>query len=210
MDAAVTESIAGQPLRRQIAPGRPASPGSAAEKKESKRKMLTALLMIAAFYPDLSSLTAMPAGGIAGFWHAMPMVASGYSRVYAFFDDGRFVWRESEMDGEARLRERSGNWTLEGDSLVLLVTTDLVREGGILEPATGSTGTDSELTGFAEMYYDYFVPEEVRLGASAPLFVEPADDPDLPVGMWRMIIGGEDYWLLSSDPGTIQLILNRD
>ncbi|HOZ18307.1 MAG TPA: hypothetical protein PLF04_08245 [Candidatus Fermentibacter daniensis] len=168
---------------------------------------MRAFLIVASFFPDLPD---MPDSGRAGLWHAMPMVASGYAEIYALLEDGTFLWRESEMDGEARLRERSGNWSIEGDSLVLLVTTDLVWEGGTLEPATGSVGTDSELTGFTGMYYDYFLPVEVRLHASAPSFEQAGANPDLPVGMWRMIIGGEEYWLLSSDPGTIQLILNRD
>ena len=159
--------------------------------------MLKAFLVVASFFPDLPCLPA----GVCGLWHGMPMVASGHARIYALLDDGRFVWRESEMDGEARLRERSGCWSMEGDTLVLRVSTDLVWEGGTMEPATGSTGTDSELVGFTGMYYDYFVPQEVRIVASAPELVQPEDDPDLPAGMWRMIIGGEDYWLLSSDPG---------
>ena len=169
--------------------------------------MLKAVLMGAVLLPELPAL---PSDGVAGLWHAMPMVASGYAEIYALYENGMFVWRESEMDGESRLRERSGNWSLEGDTLVLLVGTDLVREGGTLEPATGSVGTDSELTGFTETYYDYFVPQEVRLGVSIPELVEPEDDPDLPAGMWRMVIGDREYWLLSSDPGTMREILGRD
>lgn len=169
--------------------------------------MLKAFLITGAFFPELPGL---PAGGAAGLWHAMPMVASGYAEIYALFEDGAFLWRESEMDGESRLRERWGNWRVEGDTLILLVGTDLVWAGGTLEPATGSVGTDSELVGFTEQYYDYFVPEEVRLGVSAPELVEPEDDLDLPAGMWRMVIAGEEYWLLSSDPGVMQEILGRD
>ena len=51
----------------------------------------------------------MPDAGRAGLWHAMPMVASGYAEIYALLEDGTFLWRESEMDWAARLRERSGS-----------------------------------------------------------------------------------------------------
>jgi hypothetical protein len=149
----------------------------------------------------------MPDAGRAGLWHAMPIVASGYAGLYALFEDGTFLWRESEMDWAARLRERSGSWRVEGDTLVLTVSSEMVWEGGTLVPAAGSAGSDSELTGFTEVYYDYAIPGEVRLGVSAPEPAESEDYPDMPGGMRRMIIGGKDYWLLSSDPGTI---LNLD
>lgn len=147
--------------------------------------------------------------GLDGLWHAMPCVGSGYAEIYAFFSDGSFVWRENGMDGEARLRERGGCWLLEGDTLLLAVDSEIRLEGGELVPAAGSTGTDSELTGFKTMSVDYPFPETLRLPVSGPCLEEAASNQDLPVDMWRILIGGEPFWRLSDDPVLIREILTR-
>ncbi len=170
---------------------------------------MTVLFFLAALCTSNSIGADLTGADLEGLWHAMPFVGSGYAEFYAFFVDGSFVWRENGMDGEARLRERRGSWCMEGDSLVLLVSTDLVWEGGSLVPATGSVGTDSELIGFTPMYYDYFIPEEVRLQVGRPSLERAADNPDLPVDMWRMFIGGDPFWRLCGDPSVVREILIR-
>lgn len=170
---------------------------------------MTVLFLLAALGTSASIGPDRTGADLDGLWHAMPFVGSGYARFYAFFPDGSFVWRENGMDGEARLRERRGSWIASGDTLLFLVESEIRWEGGTLEPATGSTGTDSELVGFTTSVIDYPFPDTLRIPFAGPLLEMAADNPDLPVDMWRIIIGGDPFWRLCGDPEVVREILIR-
>lgn len=131
---------------------------------------------------------------LPGIWHNSTCVGSGYSELYALCPDGSYRWRESQMDGEARVRERWGSWTVAGDILVLAVDSVLVWEGGNMVPSECSVGTDSMLVGFTEVVLRPVPPDTVRV-TIANLRMDTADDnPDLPEDLWGMDFDGSRFW----------------
>ncbi len=154
--------------------------------------MLSPLLALAASVFDCSQLP--------GVWHNSTCVGSGYSQLYALYPDSSFRWRESQMDGVARTRERWGRWRFEGDCLILLVDSTLVWKGGENVPAECSVGTDEMLVGFSEEILHAVPPEtlEVRI---TDLELDTADEnEDLPADLWGMDFDGARFWRIGS-PG---------
>lgn len=56
-----------------------------------------------------------------GLWHAMSIVAAGFSERYALYDDGTFIYGSSEMDELERELYKTGTWDVVDDKLRLLV-----------------------------------------------------------------------------------------
>jgi hypothetical protein len=88
--------------------------------------------------PDITELV--------GIWQDSPQVAAGWSETYQFFDNGKYIFRYSQMNCTKRLLSYSGTWELKGkNELVLTMTSQTVLEGGTEMPSSGSC--DFEIQG---------------------------------------------------------------
>ena len=85
---------------------------------------------------------------LIGLWHASPVLGSGWASRFVLQDDGTFIYAASEMDGETRERFITGTWGVSPDGMLTLDYREILKwEGGEAIPATGSTGTDTEIIG---------------------------------------------------------------
>ena len=91
---------------------------------------------------------------LPGVWQDSDIVGSGYTRLFLFYPDGRYLFLESQMDETARDREHSGYWRLEENSLILtvmrrvtLVGDEATQEGMETFEVTDEwlVGTEAEL-----------------------------------------------------------------
>jgi hypothetical protein len=137
-------------------------------------------------------------GPIAGVWHNSTSVGSGYCELYALYPDGSFRWRENQMDGVSRIRDRWGHWSCSGDSLVLLVDSISVWEGGRLVPAECSIGTDSMLVDFTGVILRPARPESLVVRLSSLELDLMDENEDLPADLWGMDFDGSRFWRISS------------
>lgn len=137
-------------------------------------------------------------GSIAGLWHNSTCVGSGYCELWALYPDGSFRWRENQMDGVSRIRDRWGHWSCKGDSLVVLVDSVAVWEGGRLVPAECSIGTDSMLVDFAAVILRPARSETLVVRLSSPELDLMDENEDLPADLWGMDFDGSRCWRISS------------
>jgi hypothetical protein len=155
----------------------------------------------------MASVVLGPRDALTGVWHNSTCVGSGYSELYAFFPDGSFRWQENQMDGVAPVRVRWGNWALDHDCLVLSVDSVKVWEGGHLEPAECSVGTDSMLVDFEERVIPLSPPETLTVDI-ARLRLDLCDEnEDLPADVWGVDLDGSRFWRIASDPAEIDRML---
>jgi hypothetical protein len=137
---------------------------------------------------------------MTGFWHASPVVGSGYSAMYLLHPDGRFVYRPSQMDGRLRLRELSGKWWLEDGCLMAAVDSLLYAVGGEVAEPYGSWGSDwviegatTEPVALAEWACGAAVADTLRFPLGGYTEDDDAlgfEDAEIP----RVRIGSTDYW----------------
>jgi hypothetical protein len=81
-----------------------------------------------------------------GVWHASPVLGSGWAERLALFDNETFIYAASQMDGETRLRFVSGEWAISANGQLTLHCREALQwQGGKVVPATGSTGSKTEL-----------------------------------------------------------------
>jgi hypothetical protein len=72
-------------------------------------------------------------------------VAAGWSETYQFFENGKYIFRYSQMDCTKRLLSYSGTWELKGENkLILTMTSRTVLEGGTEVPSSGSCDFEIE------------------------------------------------------------------
>ena len=64
---------------------------------------------------------------IIGSWHAAPLVGSGFSQRYSFFENGMYLYISSEYDYDSKnqLGAESGTWKLTDNTLTLNTTAGL-------------------------------------------------------------------------------------
>ncbi len=136
---------------------------------------------------------------MVGFWHRHPYVASGWSERYFFYSDSRFVFRESQMDGAARLLELSGEWYIEGNHLVLAADSAAYIVGGKIVAPYASYGSDYVIDN-GELAYNELCPHEVlRLPlADYTETGEPQGYGSVTIPVLR--IGYNQYWRKEDDP----------
>jgi len=136
---------------------------------------------------------------IVGFWHGSECVGSGYSDRFFFFPDGRFMFRESSMNGAARLRELSGEWYLDGSHLVLEAdSARYIVSGEITEPCA-SIGSDFVIDNGESAYVELRPHEVFRLPLEDYFKGGKHEDYDYPV-LPNMRIGCCRYWRMAADP----------
>lgn len=135
---------------------------------------------------------------IVGFWHGNDCVGSGWSKRYFFYPDGRFVFRESQMDGAARLRELSGEWYIDGNHLVLEADSVVYNMAGEIVEPYASMGSDYVIDN-GELLYSELRPHDVfRLPLESYFEGGELEGYDYPV-LPNMRIGYGGYWRMSAD-----------
>ena len=68
---------------------------------------------------------------LIGMWHASPNIAAGYNDYYEFSEDGSFIFKYSQYNGENRIVDISGDWEIIfGNLLALKIKNKTVIEGG--------------------------------------------------------------------------------
>lgn len=79
---------------------------------------------------------------LVGMWHAMPIVASGYSERFFLYAGGKFEYATNQMDGTKRIISISGSWKLKGNLLVASISNEQYLEGGTIVPPYASWGSN--------------------------------------------------------------------
>lgn len=71
---------------------------------------------------------------LIGMWHSMSSMAAGWAERISFFEDKTFRYKISQFQGDSRLRDMEGEWTLDRNRLILEVLKRTVVKGGKLVP----------------------------------------------------------------------------
>lgn len=136
---------------------------------------------------------------IAGFWHGSECVGSGYSDRFFLFPDGRFIYRESSMNGAARLRELSGEWYMDGSHLVLEADSVVYCMEGEIVESYASAGSDYVIDN-GRLVYSELRPHDVfRLPLEDYFEGGEHVDYEYPV-LPNMRIGYSRFWRMSANP----------
>lgn len=61
---------------------------------------------------------------LIGMWHTDTDVGAGYNDLYSFSDDGTFIFKYSQSDGENRIVDISGNWEIIHQNLLALTINE--------------------------------------------------------------------------------------
>ena len=67
---------------------------------------------------------------LIGTWHNAPYVAAAYGPRYHFFDDGVFIFENSDYDGMDIILSESGGWTVDEDKITLEIRETTIVDGG--------------------------------------------------------------------------------
>jgi hypothetical protein len=132
---------------------------------------------------------------LVGIWQAIPEIASGWADTYRFWDNGEFIFHYSQMICDNRILDYSGTWELTAtDKLRLTIKAKAILEGGKLEPATGSCGSDYEIVGgeVKEIKLDSAEIYNIQLSAVS------MDKKH--VDIKTRIFDGRPFWKMDNDP----------
>jgi len=78
-------------------------------RRERKSFLLRTQLIVLLFLPSIL-VAQKEKMDIIGFWQDMPVVGSGYSTTYQFFEDGTFVYGHNQMDCADSILQESGTF----------------------------------------------------------------------------------------------------
>ena len=144
---------------------------------------------------------------LRGVWQRIPEFASGWTAAYQFFSDGRFVFHSSEMDCQTRLASYSGRWSVADTLMSLVADTQTTREGGHMEEAMGSCGSDSSLEGATEETRPVTTPRTTTVYFQRPALVGGRyHSMDLQIDTLvvapaiRMVLGKDTLYKMREDP----------
>ncbi|MDB3906471.1 hypothetical protein N9355_03270 [Crocinitomicaceae bacterium] len=85
---------------------------------------------------------------LIGIWQEdLPMIASGWSTNYQFFEDGRVNFNHSQMDCGDSLISETGTYTFKKGIVKIKINSLTFISGGELQKATGSCGSEYEIVG---------------------------------------------------------------
>lgn len=104
-----------------------------------------------------------------GVWQGIPVLGSGWSATYQFFEDGSFRFNHNQMDCSDSVLYEAGTYSISDDSITLNYATRSYLAGGTLEPSTGSCGSAFELVGGIETEEQYLAKEQLQLQYLSPL-----------------------------------------
>ena len=148
----------------------------------------TALL----FFVLNTSHAQLTSDSIIGIWQDLPVMASGWSQNYRFFDDGTFIYSHNQMDCADSILTESGRYSLKKGKLKLKYNRMNYITGGTLQKSTGSCGSEYELVGGKEK--EAFMKKKEKLTISGFIEDEFYDYLDC------IKINGVLYWRMMSDP----------
>jgi len=127
-----------------------------------------------------------------GVWQGIPVVGSGWSATYQFFEDGSFRYNHNQMDCSDSVLFEAGTYVIGNNSITLNYATRNYLAGGTLEPSTGSCGSEFELVGGVETNEKYLAKEELELQ-----YVSPLLDYDY---LERVKLDGMEWFRMLHDP----------
>jgi hypothetical protein len=112
-------------------------------------KKIYIIIFIISLFP--LSLYSQP-DSLVGVWQDSENLGSGWSNTFLFFGDGTYKFYANQMDCAKRLMSYYGKWKVSGveDAILLTIESKVMIEGGRMEKADGSCGSDSMLTGGTE------------------------------------------------------------
>jgi hypothetical protein len=65
-----------------------------------------------------------------GLWHGSAVLGSGWAERLLLEENGIFYWAESQYDETSRVRFKTGEWSIDNNTLTLSVTDYLYRDNG--------------------------------------------------------------------------------
>lgn len=104
-----------------------------------KKYILLLLISVAIYSQDSKEIT--------GVWQDMEILASGWSNTYMFYPTGSYKFFYSQMDCSKRTVSEEGTFEVKDGFITLNPLKIGIIEGGIMEPSSGSCGSDSMITG---------------------------------------------------------------
>lgn len=134
---------------------------------------------------------------LIGFWHNGPYTGgAGFLDHFEFMDDGIFVFKYNEFDGENRIIGYSGNWNIiHGNLLLLNITSRTVIRGGYYTDEVASETTEYVLRG-GTVKKIKLEEQETVIYPLGKIQVSDKEEYFFPV---MMKIGGKWFWKFYSD-----------
>lgn len=129
---------------------------------------------------------------LIGVWQGIPVIGSGWSDNYQFFEDGSFNFNHNQMMCDDSVFTESGSYQLESGILTLQFQTITFLTGAELEPSSGSCASEFELVGGTVI-----TKESIRTEAYEWKFVSPLLDFDY---LERALLDGSELFRMMHDP----------
>jgi len=130
-----------------------------------------------------------------GTWQESPSVGSLFASRYHFYGNCNYIFEYSQYDESKRILSEMGTWSVESDTLALIVKSKITVVGGEKgAPGPNSTSEYSIVNGKIEII-EVNPPkkEEYELN-------NMYRDTEERIGYWVIIINGTQYWRLLDDP----------
>jgi hypothetical protein len=143
--------------------------------------------------------TSLKQSDLVGMWHAMPIVASGYSERFFLYADGRFEYATNQMDGTKRIISIAGIWKLEGNSLLASISSERYQQGGTIVPPYASWGSRYVIDDATVRNINLTPPLQMRFPLS---HYNAKDDLEgkLPDPLPYLVIGAREFWKMYENP----------
>lgn len=136
---------------------------------------------------------------LVGIWHGSPTAGAGFQDRYEFLNDKRFIFKYSQYDGEKRVVDFSGRWTIIYNNLLqLTVTAKTIIEGGEFTKDVTSETTKYVLENGAIKKVKVNPPQIVIYPLSDIKIDNKYPNPI------HMTIGGIQFWKLGGGSKVIQ------
>lgn len=137
---------------------------------------------------------------LTGMWHASPYVAANYADCFYLYSNGMFKYNANGGDGTARIISLSGNWRLEGNTLVVKVKSEEYLEGGTIVAPYMSYGSEYVIED--GHYKTIKIKPELEL--RFPLSRYSAKDTRRDNFYPSLVIGAFRYWKLYENPEDVK------
>ncbi|XOV68525.1 MAG: hypothetical protein ACFHU9_04975 [Fluviicola sp.] len=132
---------------------------------------------------------------LVGIWQEdLPMIASGWSTNYQFFEDGSVNYNHSQMDCGDSIITESGTYKFKNGKVKIRFKEVIFISGGELQKASGSCGSEFEIVG--GHLETKPLKRKVKLNIKK---AEPLEDYDY---LDRIIIDKVSWFRMARDPET--------
>ncbi|MCR9173564.1 MAG: hypothetical protein NXI10_13770 [bacterium] len=130
---------------------------------------------------------------LTGIWQEnLPMIASGWSTNYQFFEDGRVNYNHNQMDCADSVITESGTYKFKNNTIKIKFDSMTLITGGTLQEATGSCGSEYEIVGGEMQTQSYKRKIKFKIQEA-----EPLDDYDY---LDRIIIDDVSWFRMAHNP----------